>query len=163
MTLKRYYPDAGFPVFAHKPGQTIHPDKSLEHQLLEALPTPTPLTDSTYAQNPHYLFGIDLFNTGYYWEAHEAWETIWQIAKSNQDTKAFLWLKLLIKLTAACVKKEVAVNEGVTKHLQGVREEIVHLEQFKQDQFYGVGLETIHEAIAIIESSTDQKPQIQIE
>ncbi|MER9007639.1 DUF309 domain-containing protein [Mesorhizobium sp. M0862] len=27
-----------------------------------------------------FRWGIDLFNHGYYWEAHEAWEPLWQTA-----------------------------------------------------------------------------------
>jgi uncharacterized protein len=25
-------------------------------------------------------WGLDVFNHGYYWEAHEAWEGLWQVA-----------------------------------------------------------------------------------
>ena len=28
----------------------------------------------------HYLYGVDLFNQGYWWEAHEAWEAVWLAA-----------------------------------------------------------------------------------
>jgi hypothetical protein len=27
-----------------------------------------------------FLWGLDLFNHGYCWEAHEAWEGLWQVA-----------------------------------------------------------------------------------
>ncbi|TGQ49534.1 DUF309 domain-containing protein, partial [Mesorhizobium sp. M1C.F.Ca.ET.210.01.1.1] len=27
-----------------------------------------------------FRWGIDLFNHGYYWEAHEAWEPLWHAA-----------------------------------------------------------------------------------
>jgi predicted metal-dependent hydrolase len=34
-----------------------------------------------------YLHGIELFNSGKYWEAHEAWEEIWRV--SQGDLKLF--------------------------------------------------------------------------
>ena len=49
-----------------------------------------------------FAWGQDLFNHGYYWEAHEAWEGIWQIANRGSPLRAFL--KGLILLCATGVK-----------------------------------------------------------
>jgi hypothetical protein len=38
-----------------------------------------------------FLWGLDLFNHGYYWEAHEAWEGLWQVADRDGP------LRILIK------------------------------------------------------------------
>jgi hypothetical protein len=62
-----------------------------------------------------YLFGIDLFNHGYYWESHETWESLWHAAgRKNVDTDFF---KGLIKLAAAGVKAREGRQDGVTRHL----------------------------------------------
>jgi hypothetical protein len=53
-----------------------------------------------------FAWGQDLFNHGYYWEAHEAWEGLWQIADRGSPVRAFL--KRLILLSAAGVK----IREG---------------------------------------------------
>ncbi|WP_244640442.1 DUF309 domain-containing protein [Aureimonas glaciei] len=53
-----------------------------------------------------YRWGVDLFNHGYYWEAHEAWEPLWLAAK--QSTPHLLFFKGLILLAAAGVK----IREG---------------------------------------------------
>jgi hypothetical protein len=53
-----------------------------------------------------FAWGQDLFNHGYYWEAHEAWEGIWQIANRGSPLRAFL--KGLILLCATGVK----IREG---------------------------------------------------
>ncbi|WP_292396668.1 DUF309 domain-containing protein, partial [Mesorhizobium sp.] len=50
---------------------------------------------------------IDLFNHGYYWEAHEAWEPLWHTAK--QSTQHRLFFKGLILLAAAA---RVKIREG---------------------------------------------------
>lgn len=41
--------------------------------------------------------GIDLFNEGHFWEAHEAWERIWLDSEEPQRT----FIQGLIQLTAA--------------------------------------------------------------
>ena len=50
-----------------------------------------------------YLYGVDLFNHGYWWEAHEAWETLWFAA--GQQTKTGQFIQGLIQLAAAQLKR----------------------------------------------------------
>ncbi|HLX60854.1 MAG TPA: DUF309 domain-containing protein [Planctomycetota bacterium] len=47
-----------------------------------------------------YLRGIELFNSGAYWEAHEAWEEIWLDADGIQSE----FLQGLIQCAAALLK-----------------------------------------------------------
>ncbi|WP_394885884.1 DUF309 domain-containing protein (plasmid) [Mesorhizobium sp. AaZ16] len=35
------------------------------------------------------VWGIDRFNHGYYWEAHEAWEPLWHAAKQSAPHRQF--------------------------------------------------------------------------
>jgi uncharacterized protein len=72
-----------------------------------------------------YLYGVDLFNQGFYWEAHEAWEGLW-IASGKAGTTAE-FLKGLIKLAAAAIKRREGrdtgadhLAEGAAGHLRGV-------------------------------------------
>ena len=48
------------------------------------------------------LWGMDLFNQGYYWEAHEAWEALWRAAIRGSAEHNLL--QGLILLAAAGVK-----------------------------------------------------------
>jgi hypothetical protein len=61
-----------------------------------------------------YLYGIDLFNAGYYWESHVAWESLW-LASGRKGVVA-VFLKGLIKLAAAGVKSLEGTPEGVKSH-----------------------------------------------
>jgi hypothetical protein len=61
-----------------------------------------------------------LFNHGFFWEAHEAWEELWLEAK-HQPTTA-LWIKGLIKLAAAGVKALESQPEGVRRHARRASE-----------------------------------------
>jgi hypothetical protein len=60
------------------------------------------------------LYGLDLFNHGYYWEAHEAWEGLWHACGRRGRTADFL--KGLIKLAAAGVKARAGQPRGVQDH-----------------------------------------------
>ena len=60
-----------------------------------------------------FLWGLDLFNHGYYWEAHEAWEGLWQVVDRGGPSR--MLFKGLILLSAAGVK----IREG--KHAAAVR------------------------------------------
>jgi len=67
---------------------------------------------------------IDLFNHGYYWEAHEAWEGLW-LAVGKSGPVADL-LKGLIKLAAAGVKAREGNVAGMVRHARRALELIQH-------------------------------------
>jgi predicted metal-dependent hydrolase len=58
--------------------------------------------------------GLDLFNYGYYWEGHEAWEGLWQVA--DRDGSLRMLLKGLILLSAAGVKIRERKSAAATRH-----------------------------------------------
>lgn len=58
--------------------------------------------------------GAELFDAGYYWEAHEAWEQVW-ISWGRTGARADR-LKGLIKLAAAGVKALEQNSQGVGRH-----------------------------------------------
>lgn len=61
-----------------------------------------------------------MFNAGYYWEAHEAWEGVW-IAAGRQGLVAD-YVKGLIKLAAAGVKIREGSAVGAQRHLTRAEE-----------------------------------------
>jgi predicted metal-dependent hydrolase len=66
------------------------------------------------ARSRAFLRGVELFNAGYYWEAHEAWEGLWH-AYGRKGPSADV-LKALIKLAAAGVKVREGQEHGVRTH-----------------------------------------------
>lgn len=114
---ERYCPERSFPAYAFVPGQHPHPvtdpDGHSFQQAEESPPLPEP---GELTSLPDFRFGVDLFNAGYYWEAHEAWEGIW-LACGRKGTVADL-LKGLIRLAAAGVKAREGNAQGVTRHAQ---------------------------------------------
>jgi hypothetical protein len=57
---------------------------------------------------------VELFNAGYYWEAHEVWEWLWH-ACGREGVVADV-VKGLIKLAAAGVKVREGQEHGVRTH-----------------------------------------------
>jgi hypothetical protein len=66
------------------------------------------------ARSRAFLRGVELFNAGYYWEAHEAWEALWHAYGRTGATAGVL--KALIKLAAAGVKVREGQEHGVRTH-----------------------------------------------
>ncbi|RJP25953.1 MAG: DUF309 domain-containing protein [Candidatus Omnitrophota bacterium] len=137
----RYAPEFPFPSYAFVPGRHPHPINHPEGHSYGLIPEEVeePDPDNWKASQP-YLYGIDLFNHGYYWEAHEIWESLWNACGRVGCTAMFL--KALIKLAAAGVKAREGVPQGVRKLSRGAMELLLQLEQgLGQDNTYYMGLD----------------------
>jgi hypothetical protein len=96
---RRLIPDRPFPAYAYLPGRTPHPTRDPEGHSYGARPDTPELPDpEDWRACGDYLYGIDLFNHGFYWEAHEAWEGLWVACGRRGPTATFL--QALINLTA---------------------------------------------------------------
>jgi hypothetical protein len=58
--------------------------------------------------NDDFRHGVDLFNHGFAWEAHEAWEPLWFAAPRELPERALL--QGLIHAAAAAVKARAGAN-----------------------------------------------------
>jgi predicted metal-dependent hydrolase len=58
-----------------------------------------------------YLYGVDLFNHGYWWEAHEAHEAVW-IAAGQKSTACGQFVQGLIQLAGAQLKRFINEPKG---------------------------------------------------
>ena len=103
------------PAYTYVPGKSPHPRSDPAGHSFGA---PEPHVESfdveQWEQSDNFLFGIDLFNAGYFWEAHEQWEAIWIAAGRTGIVADFF--KGLIKLAAANVKGEEGNLVGVRRH-----------------------------------------------
>jgi hypothetical protein len=55
-------------------------------------------------------FGVDLFNAGFFWEAHEVWEGVWRTVERGNPQGATL--RGLLLFAAAVVKQRVGRAGG---------------------------------------------------
>lgn len=99
----RLVPERPLPAYAYLPGRTPHPTRDPGGHSYGARPeAPAPPDPEDWRACGDYLYGIDLFNYGYYWEAHEAWEGLWAACGRRGPTAAYL--QALINLAAAGFK-----------------------------------------------------------
>ena len=96
-----------FPPYRYVPGMHPHPTNSPEgHSYGNDDEDHEKWNSDLWKDNEDYLFGIDLYNYHYYWEAHEAWEGLWIAAVRNSSEHRFL--QGLIKCGAALLKIRMA-------------------------------------------------------
>jgi hypothetical protein len=99
----RHLPDDPLPPYTYVPGRTPHPISDPAGHSFGHRPAPLASFDpEKWRDCRPYLRGIDLFNHGYYWEAHEAWEVLWHAAGKRGPTADFI--KALVQLAVAGVK-----------------------------------------------------------
>jgi hypothetical protein len=119
--IPRLVPSEPLPPYSYVTGQFPHPLRDpAGHSFgveTKSCPAPDP---NRWANCQPYLYGLDLFNHGYYWEAHEAWETVWHAAGRTGPIGDFI--KGLIKLAAAGVKAREGRPEGVRAHARRAAE-----------------------------------------
>lgn len=64
-------------------------------------------------------FGCDLFDAGFYFEAHELWEQCWRAARDVDNADDTRFLQGLIKLAAGGVKWLAQAPAPMSSHLRG--------------------------------------------
>lgn len=108
-------PDESLPPYSYVPGRFPHPLTDPAGHSYGRQPQPAkPLDARNWQQSREFCQAIRLFDAGYYWEAHEAWEELWMAAgRIGRDATA---LKGLIKLAAAGVKAREGNAVGVSRH-----------------------------------------------
>ena len=119
--MHRWLPSIDFPAYTFVPGQTPRHSEQPSHDNLPAL------SEQNWRSHPAYLQGLDLFNAGFYWEAHEVWEAAWHASGRTGDVCDLL--KLLIKLAAAGVKIRELNPAGFARHAQRCQALIAQLSQ----------------------------------
>ncbi|MGH9323242.1 MAG: DUF309 domain-containing protein [Vicinamibacteria bacterium] len=109
-----------FPPYRHLPGTTPHPERSPEgHMYRVKEPEARLLTEESWTDNEDFLYGVDLFNAGYFWEAHTFWERLWALEGTEPEIRSFL--QALIQMAAACLKRRQGRIGGAKKLLRRAR------------------------------------------
>ena len=105
MSLPRYS-DRPFPAYRFVPGQSPHPRRDPKgHSYEQPEPKPPAFLPEEWWDSEWYLYGVDLYNHGYWWECHEAFEGLWHVV--GPDTQQGQFLQALIQVAAANLKRLV--------------------------------------------------------
>ena len=143
--MLRYASDIPFPAYAFVPGRHPHPVTDPQgHSFGNSHVAIQPLDPQRPWNSTEFLFALDLFNAGYYWEAHEVWEGLWIAAGRKGCCADFL--KGLIKLSAAGVKAREGQPVGVCRHAKRAVElfqSVSLLQASDRSEFAGLGIKDL--------------------
>ncbi len=103
-TLPRYSGTRPLPAYAFTPGVNPHPTRAPQGHSYGRAPEPL---DSAFD------WGVDLYNHGYAWEAHEAWEDLWRAEEPGSAAAAFV--RGLIQCAAACLKVRLGRHDAARR------------------------------------------------
>jgi uncharacterized protein len=110
------YSRGPLPPYAYVPGRSPHPRRDPRgHGHGRPEPRPTRVDPASWASCEVYLRGVDLYNLGYFWESHEAFEALWR-AHVPEPTASYF--QGLIQIAAAELKR-LAGSEGAAQALYG--------------------------------------------
>lgn len=161
--LVRYAPGRSFPPYAFLPGRDPHPTRDprghsfgVEHVAAAYVPA------DRWRDNEAYLFGVDLYNHGFLWEAHEVWESAWHRAK--HDSEQADMFQGLIQCSAASLKIPMEQANGLKKLAEAGTSRLESVAKRAGPRFMGLDLwDFIHEFRAFAASdpgSADERPRI---
>src|SRR6185295_12940072 len=161
----RYLPQRPFPAYAYLPGRDPHPVRDPRgHSHGVAVEAPPYLPAARWRENEAYLFGVDLYNHGYLWEAHEAWEDVWHPSKPDATQAQFL--QGLIQCSAACLKIAMEQPAGLEKLAALGTSRLDEVERQAGAHFMGLSLARFVPAFrafaASAPHSADARPRIEL-
>lgn len=140
----RLLPARPLPPYSYVSRKFPHPMRDTKgHSYGLELPKVSLSHEEEWRKCEPYLWGIDLFNNGYYWEAHESWEAVWHATGRSGATADFC--KALIKFAAAGVKAREGRANGVKRHAQPAKQllESVATQIGGRQGFMGLSIPTL--------------------
>ncbi len=152
----RYMPAIALPPYSYVPGHDLpHPVNNPAGHLYatkqHALPEP-PVSPDDLTHHDNWLYALDLFNAGFYWEAHEAWEAFWHALGRTSPEARFV--QGLIHLAAAAAKIREGKPPGVSRHTQRARELLGEMKSGSLGGTLGLDPASISSVIAELEGYT---------
>lgn len=118
------YSERELPPYRFVPGDSPHPTRDPDgHSFGERVPTLRPWRPAEWRELDEWLWAVDLFNDGYWWESHEALEGLWHSA--GRTTPAARFVQALVHLSAACLNRRrghrEAARRQATRAVRGLR------------------------------------------
>jgi predicted metal-dependent hydrolase len=121
-----------FPPYRFVPGRCPHPHRDPEGHGVGVDPS-TPANEA-------WRYGVDLFNARFYWEAHEAWETVWSVAE--RGSSAYYATKGMIQITASLLTLYMCRTDA-SRHLASRGAELLERAMASSRKFRQLELEVV--------------------
>lgn len=133
--MTRYLPEKPLPPYTFVPPYKAHPKISPDgHMYNQPEKIASKLDPYFPFESLEYLRGLDLFNNGYYWEAHEEWEGVWNAHNKEGITADFF--KALIKVSASGVKLRQRQPDGAKTHSITANKMFKEIKNAVKDDYY---------------------------
>ena len=111
---KLRYINLPFPNHKYIPGKSIHPTKGKNgFHIPNIAKDLSEFNTETWHNSQKYLYAIDLFNFGYWWEAHEVLEDLW--IQTGKTTSLAKFIQGLIQISAALLKDFQSKSQAAEK------------------------------------------------
>lgn len=109
---RRYRPDEALPAYRYVPGGAHpHPRNDDDGHMRHRAPLPSKGSELAWMVDAAWLYGVDLFNRWYFWEAHEVWEPVWKGLDKASPPGVFV--QGLMQCAGALLKVHIGEMEGV--------------------------------------------------
>jgi len=159
------YTSRPFPAYRFTPGRDPHPTANpLGHSYQpagEGLSAIAWYGPDRWEECDEYLYGCDLYNHGYWWEAHEAWEEVWHLPERASAEKHFL--QGLIQVSACHLKRYLGHLDGVRRlrvsseeHFSAARQNI------QQEIFMGIDVQRFLGHVQRYYDNADEKARLEV-
>ena len=137
--VERYrlrYTKRPFPTYRFVPGKAPHPTREPDGHSYNKTPAQLGLFKSgDWLTCDEYLYGIDLFNHEYWWEAHEVLEAVWVAA--GRRTVTGLFIQGLIQIAIAHLKWFQGLHDTASRMASAGLEKTKSIKGF----YMGINLE----------------------
>ena len=154
-TTPSRYTDRTFPPYRFIPGKAPHPTRDPDgHSYNKPLEKLEPFEVDQWQSCDEYLYGIDLFNYGYWWEAHEALEAVWVAA--GRKTETGLFIQGLIQIAVAHLKRFQGFNDVARRMATEGLDKMKYIEGV----YLGVDVTAFRHEVKLYSANNDQLPVI---
>lgn len=136
------YSNRPFPAYRFVPGKNPHPTRDRDgHSYNEEPELVVSFDVEDWNTCELYLYGIDLFNHGFWWEAHEALEAVWMAA--GRRTESGLFIQGIIQIAVAHLKEIQGFQAAAKKMAWKGLDKLGH----RKDCYLGIDVITFHSAV----------------
>ncbi len=136
------YCDVPFAPYRFVPGRHPHPTAHPEgHSYLppgESEPPVPFVPPERWWESEAYLEGVDCYNHGFWWEAHEAWEGLWHVVPNPSSQRSFL--QGAIQVSALHLQAFLGKRNGIIRLHDSSRRHFANVDVPDDGAFMGVAL-----------------------
>jgi len=140
------------PARPHVPGSGSQPDMEPLEQIKRI--GSTQVNPDNWRQTVDYRYGWSLFEAGFFWEAHEIWETVWLACAPNSRERLFI--QALIQLANARLKRKMKRDHASARLVEEsdrLLAETIRADNKETSLFMGVDLRRLRQSLAALDGT----------